>query len=667
MRSRIPALLMVVLLAAGCATAQGVGSGAAEFRKMKYGFFVHYVWGGDYGNLTINRNGQPPESFDALADGFDVQGFADDMAAWQVEYVIFTAWHANINPLFPSRTMAKWGLTKHVCKRDILRELIDALKVKGIKVMLYTHPRDGHDLRGQEQAITGWMPGTHSDPDWSKFDRQKWNDFTNELYAELVERYGRDVIGLFSDEGSGAGDSYRVVDYPRLRQTIKSRAPHLVLLQNYYGNLYSLDVGVKEYHFWGEFTSSDGNAWPTWAMPVATCFATTWWSATPAGKHTPRFSAEDMFRYTVLQAGACSDGGGVQWATGPYVGGGWETGVDETMRKLGGYIQPVAESIKQTYPSTSYVTPPGKKVPDLAWGVATKSTDERLEYIHVLRPPDGPVLRLPPPADGKLFTTAAIIPSGKPVALVQNDDGLTLTLPHGVAWDKLDTVIRMSVASASPPVNVAQGKAFAASSWTDTRHHPRNLTDGDLSTGWTSLADDTRPWALVDLGEAFNVSRIEVVGNISSGLELRGSDDPAMADAPVLATARGSVPQIVVKRAVFGVDTRTLDVTEQVRMAVAAGGLDPTVWHQFPGFAPPLHDPAPNVVKTLTIEYTIDGKEQVIELPEGQPVRLGGASVWTIDLPGHPTLRSLRIGGPAGGGAPLHIRELRVLSTPVSP
>ena len=129
MKSFLAALLTSLCLAATSIAANPEIS--PDFLKTKYGFFVHYVWAGKGGGLTIDRNGKQPESFDALADAFDVVGFANDMAAWQVEYVIFTAWHANINPLFPSETMKKWGLPEHACKRDLIGDVIKALKAKG--------------------------------------------------------------------------------------------------------------------------------------------------------------------------------------------------------------------------------------------------------------------------------------------------------------------------------------------------------------------------------------------------------------------------------------------------------------------------------------------------------------------------------------------------------
>jgi hypothetical protein len=425
--------------------------GLADFQRLKYGCFVHYVWAGDHGTLTLDRNGRPPGSLDELANAFDVAGFAQDMAAWEVEYVVFTAWHANINPLFPSETMKRWGLSRHFCTRDLLEEVITALNARGIRVLLYTHPRDGHDLRGEDRFKTGWGRGGHrADPDWAEFDYQKWNDFNNELYGELVQRYGDRILGLFLDEGSSAGDSHRVVDYPRLRRTIKNRHPHLVMVQNYYGTVYSCDVGEKEYHHWQEFANRDGGVWPAYRMPVGTCFATTWWAARPVGTNTVVFSAEDMFRYTVLQAGVNTDGGGVQWATGPYAGGGWETGVDETMRKVASYIRPIASSLKGVHASQAFPTQRGaalnssaRGVRSVEWGVATDAPDGSVTYVHVLTPPKGKTLRIGMPANGARFQSARLLTTSQPVGLQLDAAGYVLTLPEDAAWNPLNTVIRL--------------------------------------------------------------------------------------------------------------------------------------------------------------------------------------------------------------------------------
>jgi len=664
-------LLIFTLLATACHAAP---QGMTDFLKTKYGFFVHYVWGGKQGTqFTRDRDGRQTATFDGLANAFDAKGFANDLDRWGVEYVILTAWHYNINPLFPSATMKKWGLERHACSRDVLRDVIDACQAKGIKVMFYTHPRDGHDLALEDQLKTGWGGPNGTDPKWDTFDRKKWNDFTNELYAELIDRYGKDIIGIYSDEGSGAGDSYRVVDYPRLRQTVKSRQPALVMVQNFYGTMYSLDLGCKEYHHWGEFEQRDANAWPTCRMPVATCFATTWWSAEPAGKNTVVFTPEDMFRYSVLQAGANHEGGGVQWAAGNYAGGGWETGVDETMTKLASYVKPVAAAIKNTYASTSWSTAAGVKLPALAWGVATRSTDDKTEYLHILKPPAGGVnnLTLPPPADGKRFAKAIRLPGRMKVGLTQNAAGVTLVLPAGERWDGLDTVIALQVAADSPPTNVAQWKAFSASSFPDPSPgrgsaYAFHAVDGDPATVWTSRPNgategnvpqppDLRPWCQVDLGMPCNLTRVEVVGPLVAGVALQVSSTADFSAVKTVAISGEAKPvTLVITKATYGAGAQQADVTGKLRAAIIDGCLTVKSENALAG-----GDPAPSIPKDLRVEYTLDGAAKSAVVAENGTLELGCGTPWTIDLPAGTTVRFVRLARTADG-PPLVVNEFRV-------
>src|ERR1035441_10991748 len=64
--------------------------GIQNFQKMKYGFFVHYVWGGTAYTATINPDGSIPAGLDDLADRFDATRFADDLHSMGVEYVLYT-------------------------------------------------------------------------------------------------------------------------------------------------------------------------------------------------------------------------------------------------------------------------------------------------------------------------------------------------------------------------------------------------------------------------------------------------------------------------------------------------------------------------------------------------------------------------------------------------
>jgi alpha-L-fucosidase len=429
------------------ALADAPNDGMSNFRRMKYGLFVHYAWGGSAHKVTVNPDGSLPTGIDDLADRFDAPGFAGDLERMQVEYVIFTAWHANINCLWPSAAMNRW-LSGHTSKRDLLGDMIDAVRAKGIRVILYTHPRDGHDLSLPDQVATGWGgPGEPAYPDWTRFNFKKWNDFLNDLYGDLLSRYGDRIDGLWLDQGTAVPDDERIVDYQRLWQTIKGRRPGLIMIQNFYGDLNTCDIGQVEY--WGGPFARPSAGWPTDSKPLAVVMGSSWSAARPAGANTVPFHPEDMFRYNVLQAGVNTDGGGVSWASGPYAGGGWETGVLAAMKKVGRYIQPIRRSICNTLPSRSWITPAGTTLGTLPGGfVATRSPDDGSEFIHVLNPPAVTSITLPAPADKRAYASASLLAGGNPVTMTTNPDlSLTLTLPPGHAWNPLDSVIVLTPAA----------------------------------------------------------------------------------------------------------------------------------------------------------------------------------------------------------------------------
>lgn len=395
-------------------------SNRERWKRMKYGFFVHYVWDGGHTSTSVRADGTKPGSIDEVADGFDAEGFARDLSAMGVEYVLFTAWQANNFPLYPSAVADRAAGGRRSPRRDMVGDMVDACRAKGIRVLFYTHP---------EQAIN-----------WNG----NWIADHADAYAELVDRYGSRIDGIYMDENSPQGMMNMAGRrFQNLERIIRRRNPDLVLMQNGYGNLYANDLPV------GEWNARPGTDPMTWGYasrkPIAHTIASHWMAARPSTERTMCYTGEGIFRFTVMMAGACTEGGGMAWAAGPYVGGGWEGGVLEEMAKAGRHVTPVAESIKGTYPSRSYPTPGDTGIGDLAWGVATRSADDATEYLHVLKPPTSKTLTLPPPADGKVFANGRLLPSQRPIELVQTQDGLQITLSAADAWDPLDTVIAMDV------------------------------------------------------------------------------------------------------------------------------------------------------------------------------------------------------------------------------
>ncbi len=410
--------------------------------KLKYGIFIHYVPG-----LTVYKNGVVCNNLDSLANNFNALQFADDIYEMGAQYIIFTAWHSKSNVLYPSKAMDYWR-PGHSAKRDMIGDMLQAVNAKGIKVFLYTHPRDGFEDSDVEKEKTGWGKGTNAerfaDPFWNNFNYQKWNDYINDIYAELVEKYGNRIAGLYLDEGSDKGDSYRLIDYARLRKTIKKFYPHLILLQNNYGRTYGLDVAVREYAHWGEFASTDGNTWPAYTIPVTTLISANWYATRKLGLPAVDFSVRALARYIILQAGTNTAGGGVQLAAGLYADGGWETGVRDTLLGVGKVFRLTRPAIFNTIPSSIFETNSGKTIRDLQWGIATSSGDENYEYLHILKIPEDKNLRIFFSNGAIKFKNAIALLNGEKLSLTQDGKGVTISLPKSLGGD-IDLVIRMQL------------------------------------------------------------------------------------------------------------------------------------------------------------------------------------------------------------------------------
>lgn len=518
---------------------------APDWFSQKYGLFVHYVPG-----LTTDKNGVAVNDINQLANAFDAQSFANDIASFGVQYVKFTAWHKGMYPLYPSANMTKWRGAGTSASVDLIGAMIDAVRAKGIAVMLYTHPRDGHDMSAADQTATGWGlgGGTNPIPAPSTFDFTKWNNFINDIYGELLDRYGSRIQGIYLDEGDGTGQGWSVVDYPRLRALIVSKAPGIIIEQNYYGNVYSADVPDHEYFKGAGFSSNDGSTWPADKYrAVSSVVSSLWWTSVPSTTNTTTWSASDIFRYTVLQAGTNVTGGGVAWAGGVYPGGGWESGFASTMQAVSALMAPVRSSIIDTYPSPSWPTVDQSTIGGLPWGVATRSTDNSITYLHVLKPPTGSTLTIPAPADGRTFSAAQLLTDGAPLAFSQSGSSFSVTLPAGRTWNATDTAIALT----SP--SLAMGaKASASSSVENGAWGAANAVDGSgvsnsSNYGYSSSSSEMTNHAesyTVDLNSAHTIDKVALLPrtdgvNTGYGLPVNYSIDSS-ADG-VTWTTRSSV------------------------------------------------------------------------------------------------------------------------------
>lgn len=438
----------------------GASAQVPIWETMKYGLFVHFVYGEEYGLMTpMTPSGGEPEDINDFADSFDVEKFAEDVESMGFEYVIFTAWHANMNLLYPSEVMKKWRGPEHTSRRDLIADLYDALSSRGIELCLYSHIWVGNDFHPagdgyyyydnrtgmltEDQKKTGY-------PQSVEGDSEIWDNFVNEVYDEMSSRYG-DRIAAYWFDGTWTWN----VDKTRIMNTIRRTNSHCAFIANGtpdHGLPYcSKEVGYPEgdnYSFEMDYppvSASDVTTWPAYERHVAIIQGGNWWASTSG---TPKFSPESVFLYTVLQA-AANNNGGVSWSFSPFVNGEWEGDMLECMRKAYSYMEPVRESIMNTRASTSFVTEEGAKISSLKWGiVATMSPDGLYTYVHVLREPRDNRIFLPSAEDGKVFKSAWLQETGERLNMYRPQFGnvrYVIELPDDFEWNGLSTVVRLEL------------------------------------------------------------------------------------------------------------------------------------------------------------------------------------------------------------------------------
>jgi len=403
-------------------TAIDMRPNAVVFRMMKHGIFITHTYG-----LTAAPKGMKITSPDDFANAFDVKVFADQMESMGVEYVYFTAWHKSIYMLGPSRTLDKW-IPGHTAKRDLIGEIADALETKKIKLVLYTHPNDAHDLTPGEQVKVGFTERAK--------DPSKYNDFINELLGEVAERYGKKpaVIGFWWDSWWHNGGP---LDMPRLRNNVLSKFPGAIILSNKYDPKF-IDFMSGE---GGHMGSLGGR--PAMADNQCWYLGGNWWNYDPNTQIS--ITPEDMYRFLLLNVGTGAPGG-MSWSVSPLADGKTWGGGNQPVKVfegIGKLLAPVRPTICGVQPSRSWRLQglvDWAKAPTF---VAGRSPDNKKEYIHVMKPPEGRSIDLQKPVE--TFKSACLYKNRQKVQMVLQGDVLRLILPEGEKWGALDTVIELTI------------------------------------------------------------------------------------------------------------------------------------------------------------------------------------------------------------------------------
>ncbi|NKB66784.1 MAG: hypothetical protein GKR89_06975 [Candidatus Latescibacteria bacterium] len=127
-----------------------------------------------------------------FAETFDAEAFVDSIAAMGGQYLVWSAtWCDYLFPA-PSAAIAQI-LPQRVSRRDLIDELIEHCRRRGIRFVLYYHL--GHD-QPEVLLAKGWQAGWDQDGR----DRSAWLDCEEDIFRQIGQRYGRGLDAIFLDD-----------------------------------------------------------------------------------------------------------------------------------------------------------------------------------------------------------------------------------------------------------------------------------------------------------------------------------------------------------------------------------------------------------------------------------------------------------------------------------
>ena len=173
---------------------------AQWLRQARWGVMGHYladwIWSAEAKARQLSpadrQRLETSEGWNALVDGFDVTGLADQLAALRVPYFIMTVGQGSGFYAAPSKAYDEiTGIQPSRCsRRDLIAELAEALESRGIRLLVYSPGGPP----GQDERATQAF-GFSFSPQPARAAALKWQ----RVVREWSERWGRRVHGWWFD------------------------------------------------------------------------------------------------------------------------------------------------------------------------------------------------------------------------------------------------------------------------------------------------------------------------------------------------------------------------------------------------------------------------------------------------------------------------------------
>ena len=418
------------------------------WREGKFGLFIH--WGpSSVGGVEIgwDRMGHPfdhpgqPRIPDAVYDEyykrfnpvqFDADFIVETAKRAGMRYVVLTTKHHDGFSNWHTK-LSDYGIANTPFKRDICRELADAVHRHGLKLGWYYSTRDWYH------------------PDYLVGDNSKYNDFYHGQVRELLSNYG-EVSLLWFDHVAGTWADYR---FRELFEMIYSLQPGILVNNRAARFVFGDKAGTPppgiEELVKGDFDTPEGQIGVFQAdRPWESCIV----MSQPPGRHGGGWSYRPeaitrSFAECAKMLAACVTGcGNLLLNIGPMATGEIRPEELANLRAFAPWMKTYGESLYGTS-GGPYIN--GK------WGGATIRGDEM--YLHVFEWRMGELAL--PPLPRQVLACREL--DGEPVSCNQTHDRLVLKL-NGPKNGGVHSVIKLTLAPGGLIPLIAVDGTIAASS-----------------------------------------------------------------------------------------------------------------------------------------------------------------------------------------------------------
>ena len=429
------------------------------WREARFGMFVHW---GLYSGLAGTWDGKPV----ATSGGMEwiqhrvkadtgtyasraiplfkpAAGFAREWAKLArdagARYVVFTTKHHDGFALHDSRVSDFDAGT--VLKRDLVKEIVDALRAEGLRVGFYHSVIDWHHDQ-YEYARSKQLAHPLAGKPYPNGTRrhQAYVDYLHAQVKELVTNYGNvDILWWdYSAQDFQGDEAWRATDLMALTRT---QQPRIIMNNRLFRTPEAgwKSMGTEGYNptldpKYGDFITPEQHI-PGTGMPGVdweTCMTmnTTWGYS----EHDRAWKSDETLIRNLVDI--ASKGGNYLLNIGPKGDGSVPEESVRSLRAIGAWMKTNGESIQGTTASL---------LPDLPWGRSTTKGSTR--YLHVFDwPPDG---RLVVPGITAPVRAARLL-GGGPVKTAVAGGDLIVSLPPR-APDPIASVVSVELAGVQQP------------------------------------------------------------------------------------------------------------------------------------------------------------------------------------------------------------------------